>query len=554
MKRNFWAILLAILCVPVLVQAGGLMTNTNQSASYIRMPVLDAVIGPEAVYYNPAGLAFLPDGLHISVSNQTISQKRTIKSTFPGMNQSEFKGTVSAPLFPTAYATFKKDRFAVSLGVNPIGGGGSALFEEGLPSFEQQVAVLPPTLNAAGIPTSDYAFETRFDAQSIFWGVQANATYKVNDFLAVAAGVRYVRANNTYEGYLRDITINPNLSNHPQLHGLSMIYNGSMVSAPTFFNTLAGLLNEQAAPLNALATSLQGIIGMGGGDLLLTQVPGLSPTEIAMIHGGLVQIGYPDDPANLRVNQIHALYQGAYDQFMATKAQMESSAQLTENKAVNVQQTGASIAPIVGLNLRLSDRINLAAKYEHRTALKVKNNTTTDDLGVYPDGLEIANNLPSMLSLGGEFGITEKLTISTGVHYYFDKSASYGKIKEWTMQDGQLSPIFYDNDEIIDNNFWEAGLGAAYQINRNLLVSAGYLRTQTGVNDLYHSDMSHSLSTNSIGAGLRVQFTDLLAINLGGLYTQYVSNTKNFTLGNISYAETYDRTNLVFAVGLDIRL
>lgn len=556
MKRNLATMIMVIISFPMFVQAGGLMTNTNQSASYVRMPVLDAVVGPEGAYYNPAGLAFLPDGLHFSVSNQTIMQKRTINSTFPGMNRSEFEGTVSAPLFPSAYATYKKDRLAVSVGVNPIGGGGSALFEEGLPSFEQQVAVLPPMLTSAGIPTSDYTFDTNFDAQSLFWGFQANASYAVSSFMSLSAGLRYVSAKNSYSGHLKDIMINPDLSNHPQLFGLSMIYNGSMANASTFFGTLANLLGEQAAPLGMLATMMQGVVNQGGGDLLLSQVPGLTPAQIQQISGGLVQLGFPGDPATLRVNQIQAMYQGAYDQVTGLQTEMANSAQLTSDKAIDVEQTGSSFAPVVGLHLRLSDRINLAVKYEHKTPLKVKNKTTTDDLGVYPDGLEISNNLPSMLSVGGSFGVSEKLTLSTGVHYYFDKTAAYGKIKEWTVQDGQLLPVFYDNDQIIDNNYWEAGLGFEYKINRSFLVSAGYLRTQTGVNELYHSDQSHSLSTNTLGAGLRFQFTDLLALNVGGLFTQYVSHEKEFSAANntINYKETYDRTNMVFAIGIDVRL
>lgn len=552
MKRHFAVLAMAIICFPMFVQAGGLMTNTNQSASYIRMPVLDAVVGPEGVYYNPAGLAFLSDGLHFSVSNQSILQRRTINSNFPGMNRDEFIGTVTAPLFPSVYATYKRDRLAFSLGFNPIGGGGSALFEEGLPSFEQMVAMLPAGLSQAGIPTTQYDFDTRFDAQSIFWGLQANASYAVNSMLSVSAGIRYVTANNTYNGYLTDITINPNLTNHPQLGGLAMLYNGSMQPASTFFGTLGGLLNEQATSLATVAGALQGIINQGGGELTLSQVPGMTPTEVAMISGGLAQIGYTGDPSVLRINQIHAIYGQAYVGMTQARDEMYYNQTATLDRAVDVRQRGASIAPIFGLHLRLTDRINLALKYEHITPLTVKNETTTDDLGVYPDGMEVASNLPSMLSVGGSFGITDRLTLSTGMHYYFDKSADYGKIERW--ENGQ--PIFLSNEQIIDNNFWEAGLGFEYKLTRSLLVSAGYLRTQTGVNEKYHSDMSHSLSTNTLGTGVRWQFTNLVAINVGALYSHYISHSKAFstnTTPQITYKEEYNRSNMVVALGIDLK-
>jgi hypothetical protein len=150
-----------------LVMAGGIVTNTNLSASYVRMPAQDATLGIDAVYYNPAGLAFIADGFYVSINNQYITQTREITSTFPGMNRSKFEGGVTAPLFPGLYMVFKKERVAFSLGINPIGGGGSAMFENGLPSFEQQVAVLPSSLTAAGINTTAYEFSSEFEGNSL---------------------------------------------------------------------------------------------------------------------------------------------------------------------------------------------------------------------------------------------------------------------------------------------------------------------------------------------------------------------------------------------------
>ena len=40
--------------------AGGILTNTNQSVSFLRNPARDAAIGLDGVYSNPAGVAFPP--------------------------------------------------------------------------------------------------------------------------------------------------------------------------------------------------------------------------------------------------------------------------------------------------------------------------------------------------------------------------------------------------------------------------------------------------------------------------------------------------------------
>ena len=52
------------------VMAGGLLTNTNQNAVFLRNPARDAVIAIDGVYSNPAGVAFLPQGFHLSLSWQ----------------------------------------------------------------------------------------------------------------------------------------------------------------------------------------------------------------------------------------------------------------------------------------------------------------------------------------------------------------------------------------------------------------------------------------------------------------------------------------------------
>jgi long-subunit fatty acid transport protein len=168
------------------------------------MPSLDAIIGVEGVYYNPAGLVKLNNGLYISLNNQYVTQKRTIESTFP-MNQQKFEGDVLAPLFPTFYAVYKKDKLAYSFGVNPIGGGGSANFTKGLPSFEQPVAAfnIPLLLTASGIPTSNYGLEASLDGSSLNWGFQANVSYAINDMISVSLGLRYIVANNSYKGGLK---------------------------------------------------------------------------------------------------------------------------------------------------------------------------------------------------------------------------------------------------------------------------------------------------------------------------------------------------------------
>jgi len=112
MKR-ITLILLGLLLTADFIFAGGLVTNTNQSTAWTRMLVRDATTEIDAVFYNPAGLVKLQDGFHISLSNQSIFQTQTITTTFP-VNNREYVGDISAPLFPSIYLVYKTGRWALS--------------------------------------------------------------------------------------------------------------------------------------------------------------------------------------------------------------------------------------------------------------------------------------------------------------------------------------------------------------------------------------------------------------------------------------------------------
>ena len=63
--------------------AGGLLTNTNQNASFLRQMSQDGIIDITGLYANPAGTAFLSPGLHLSLNIQSAKQSRDITTTFP---------------------------------------------------------------------------------------------------------------------------------------------------------------------------------------------------------------------------------------------------------------------------------------------------------------------------------------------------------------------------------------------------------------------------------------------------------------------------------------
>ena len=65
MKKKFISALIALI-PSIALFAGGLTTNTNQNAAYLRMMSQEAIIDITGLYMNPAGVAFLTPGYHFS--------------------------------------------------------------------------------------------------------------------------------------------------------------------------------------------------------------------------------------------------------------------------------------------------------------------------------------------------------------------------------------------------------------------------------------------------------------------------------------------------------
>ncbi|MCK4344898.1 MAG: outer membrane protein transport protein [Bacteroidales bacterium] len=541
MKKLTFTVL-SLLVTISLVNAGGIVTNTNQSASWVRMMVREASTSIDAVYFNPAGLTKLPDGFHLSLNNQYITENRKVISNYTYLNDGEYKGEASAPIFPGIYAAYKTGGLVFSAGFNVIGGGGSATYDRGLPSFELPPSDLVPGLQAAGQPVTAYSLNTFFEGKSFYLGFQAGVSIELSEQFSFYVGGRYVTANNTYNGYLKDIMIT---------------LGGTDMRADAFFTGAAAQATAGAASATGAATGMQLLIDGGAGGLTFAQAEGagiIDAAKRAVLEGGLTALGI--DPTGMTIAVAQGAYTGAAASLTTIAAESTAKATLLADQEADVKQTGSGITPIFGINFSPSDKLNIGFRYEHQTNITLENETKKDvitgftttgtPITMFPDGGETDADLPAMISLGASYEVTSNLNASVGVLYYFDKSASYGRTK-----DG----LSVSNDEVIDKNFYEIALGLEYGLTDQLLVSGGYLFSKTGVSEEYQSDLSYSLSSHVFGLGGKYKFSEMMSLNLGGGYAMYADSDKNFShdLGGtpVLVKETYSKGNLFIGVGID---
>ena len=144
------------------------------------IPARDGAIGIDGVYSNPAGVAFLPDGLHLSLNFQSAYQTREVTSVFGpfaygagnrGESSKLFKGDAKAPVVPSLQAAYNRGRWSYSFNFAIGGGGGKCAFEDGLGSFESQAALLPLLGKDMGI--NSYSMDSYMRGRQYYYGFQS---------------------------------------------------------------------------------------------------------------------------------------------------------------------------------------------------------------------------------------------------------------------------------------------------------------------------------------------------------------------------------------------
>lgn len=186
--------------------AGGLLTNTNQHAAFLRMLARGASLQIDGVYTNPAGIGFMDNGLYFSINGQSVYQTRNIESTFalfPEDNHTrKYKGTASAPIVPSIYGVYKKGDWAISGFAGVVGGGGKASFDTGLPMFDSRVMASIYSASKGTITPNMYTIKTAMSGKQYIYGLQLGLSYKFNKNVSGYIGGRMNYFSGNYSGYV----------------------------------------------------------------------------------------------------------------------------------------------------------------------------------------------------------------------------------------------------------------------------------------------------------------------------------------------------------------
>ena len=452
--------------------AGGVLTNTNQNATFLRNPARNAAIAIDGVYSNPAGIAFLPEGFHLSVSWQAAFQKRQMDATnnlfqMNTNNQSAnrfFEGETNAPVIPSFQAAYViNDKWSVSAQFAVGGGGGACEFAEGLPMFEELIGGI--VYKNGG---TSYALNQNLTGEQYFYGFQVGATYKLTNNFSVFGGARGVLANCNYTGAIANIKANgKDAAEYATL---------SQQAAAAAQQYAAAGMTAEAAQYQAAAVQAGTVAALIGDYKLDCAQSGFGITPIIGVDWNLGKLN------------------------LAAKYEFRTKIEL-ENESKN------------------SDNLAMLA-------------TSVPAVAVYADGAKVRSDIPALLTLGAQYEIADNFRAMVGGVYYWDKDAKGTPIKkgnntweanfglEWDVTDkimlscgGQRTQFGFDDADMSDTNFFTGcsslAIGGAYKFSEKMKLNVGYMHSFYDTHKFTNANgtaCSYTRKNDAVGVSLDIAF------------------------------------------------
>ena len=425
--------------------AGGLLTNTNQSASFVRNPARYASLETDAIYFNPAGTAFFEKGWRISANWQMVWQNRDITSH---IDNKQYGAKIYVPVMPSLLASYSTGKWSFSGFFGIPGGGGNCNFDKGLPMFNQLgngFKDLLPIISGAQATGDAYS---AFQSTQYVFGLQLGAAYRIIDNLSAYVGVRGNYTSATYNGGINFDGINIKNGNAMQVSPLSLdlAQKGISVTPIIGIDYKVGNFNFAAKYEFRAVTNLK------------------NNTKNLSIFGE----NYNKGVAKAGENYSTSIYQAVYQQAVMQGAPSEYAAE----KAMNTVQ---EVAGKLGMLSTLEDgktlrndtpaSLSLGASWKATSWLQAmvsanyyfdKNATVESLLGGANNNKNLAHDTYEVAA-GLEFNVTKNLLLSAGVQY-----TDFGITNEYT------SDLSFVNDSFM------TGFGGKYSINEHWDINAGF--------------------------------------------------------------------------------
>ena len=205
-------------------------------------------------------------------------------------------------------------------------------------------------------------------------------------------------------------------------------------------------------------------------------------------------------------------------------------------------QSSVGIAPVIGIDYKVG-RFNFAAKYEFKTQIHMKNESTVNEASEIPavnkfrDGEKIDEDSPAQLALGAMWNITDDVRLNLGYHHFYDKDVNW----------------YNNTQDLLDGGTNEYLAGAEWDVTDKLTISGGGQLTRYQLTDAYMNDMSFVVNSYSLGFGFNYKASDKVTLKAAYFQTNY-DHYDLVTSKDPLVSDSFTRTNRVLGIGCELTL
>jgi long-chain fatty acid transport protein len=476
--RSLFPALLAVSLMAGNVFASHYDYLTDLSAEWIANPNrLATTSGADAAVYNPAGTAFMNNGLYFNVSNQTILNfySAEVASDYPG-DFKESKSHKPSPVVPNVFLVYKQDDWSAFAMVNLITGTGSFNYANGLPSVNEKIRIAATS--------------------GLYGSLSAQLVDQVIAPTDFAGGSQPDFSDTTASTKIKNSRLMGTLNCEVRGAGIAPAIGGAYK-----FN-------------NMIAASLS-----------LRYLTSIKSSKATFVRGG---------KNGLDLNILEA-----------------------EMKA-----TG--ITPVVGLNIRPADALNVGFSFEAPTKLEyeidIKKDLSVNHIvsaaGGKPDGGKYRFDLPGKVNFGVEYAVTNDFKVMASGIYYLSKWMKMEKF------DSTGKKVDIDKK----SHSYEIGAGFEWKFIQNVAWTGGIVWDYINQPEENISDELFKNNCLNVGTGFSIDANDRTKFTIGFMRNFYPdlkrSNGAEAANGSFAvvsgksvpltskYDETYHKESWVVAVGM----
>lgn len=187
--------------------AGSIDYLAQQDAEYFAHPAMIGKVGVSGAYYNPAGTAFLEDGLYVQLNSQTLfkTYEMDTKENFGGLSH---ESDHPSAFVPSIQIVKKEGDRSYFLHAGAAAGGGAVKYKNGISAFEVIGQGIEDSFNfnkEDGTPNGnnavvDYLGGSTVNGSSYYINTTFGMAQKINSKFSIAGGLRFMYAMRELNG------------------------------------------------------------------------------------------------------------------------------------------------------------------------------------------------------------------------------------------------------------------------------------------------------------------------------------------------------------------